>query len=1621
MLSLDITTDPQFISGIVHRPNACTTDPAKDYTCKVTLAGLTPNTVYFYRFSASASEMSNVGRFKTAPLATASAPLHFGFSGDYDGLIRPYALASQLPSQNLDFYMSLGDTIYETASNLTGGTHSGPALNSAATTLTGSSATLNGPPTSTGFATAAQLKADYERKYREQFFPVNTNGQNGLQPMFAGQGNYTTYDNHELGNRQYINGGAPAGGSVGGADGLDMPTGRGVDARKNGSGNPGNVNDANNSPSDYMNRSMGFQTLQNVFLEYQPIADHGTVSNPADPRTNGTKQLYFAQQWGKNAIFINTDARSYRDIRMKSADGSLDDTSAPRANNKDRTYLGATQFAWLKQTLLTAENAGTTWKFVQLSDPIDQIGPIGGSLGLSNLPDFGLPGSPSSYAPVNSDGGKSYIGGYRAERNALLKFIADNHITNVVFIATDDHQNRVNELAYSPSDTENQATYIKVPSVISIVAGPLGATGPDLILNHSFTMAQQYANSLVAAQQAGGIEPFGLMGYPGLHDVFRNGDPTAGTSPQAVDFYSPDTFNFNTLDVTADGKTLTVTSIGMSATAQNAGIEYANGPQAGTIFSFKIDAVAPVVSLVNGFAQTSPTLRNNYDGFAGMQLTVGENPLSVYALGRACLPGNSQTHPVKLVNASTKADVAGATAQVIMLNCTPGQTVYANLANPVTLVPGTTYYLVSQEFKNGDMFYEHAPISVKSDVSVISSVYFNGVQWIAPDSANTSYVPPDMRYTVLSAPSSLAFVLDYNKDYQALRKNFTGFVGAAVSVSRAPLKVTSLGRACAAGDSQTHTVKLVSGATGLDIPGASASVNMAGCIQGQFVYTDLPAVVTLLANTTYYLLSQETTGGDQWYDQGTVRTRPDAVVTDAIFSNGTGWVKQHGLNNSYGPSNFKYSVTNCAVELGCAISTPVVINEVESSGGVPGDWAELYNPGPGPANISGYIFRDNDDTHTYVIPAGTIIPAKGYFVLEEAAFGFGLGAPDATRLFDPTGALADAYSWTVHAATTYGRCPTPAGGFATTGASTKGAANICAAPAGAIVINEVESNGGVPGDWFEIYNTTASAIDLTGWKMLDNDDTHTPFAFPQGTTIAAGGYFVGEEAQFVFGLGAPDSVRIYDPSGALYASYSWTTHATTTYGRCPNGVGDLTTTNSSTKGAANDCGSTGSSTSVKINEVESDQGVPGDWVELYNTGTSSVSLAGFVFKDNDDGHSYIIPSGTSIPAGGYLVLDEAQFVFGLGSADSARLFDPNGVLLDSYSWTAHATTTYGRCPNGTGAFTTTTASTKGTVNACPGDVTYAVWPGGATIQDAGPNNSFFGGNLSGLVYEASGSTAPGVLWGVRNGPSAIFRLIFNGSIWVADTTNNWSLGKQLRYPDGTGDPDSEGITFAGSGSSLGLYVSTERNNSNNGVSRLSVLRYDPLAAGSTLTATQEWNLTADLPVSGPNLGLEAITWVPDTFLTSKSFFDEAKGHTYNPSEYPNHGTGIFFVGLESNGMVYAYALDQGGTTYTKLATISTGFPAVMDLSFDRDSTELWAVCDDTCQGRTVVLRIDATGRFTVARRYERPAGMPNYNNEGFGIAPAALCSGGTKPVFWADDTEDNGQSLRSGTLTCSPL
>jgi hypothetical protein len=90
----------------------------------------------------------------------------------------------------------------------------------------------------------------------------------------------------------------------------------------------------------------------------------------------------------------------------------------------------------------------------------------------------------------------------------------------------------------------------------------------------------------------------------------------------------------------------------------------------------------------------------------------------------------------------------------------------------------------------------------------------------------------------------------------------------------------------------------------------------------------------------------------------------------------------------------------------------------------PGDWVELYNPHPYPLDVSGWVFKDEDDLHEFVFPEGTTVEADGYLVLavDPAAFdslfpdaglyigpvGFGLsGNGELIRLYDDEGVIID--------------------------------------------------------------------------------------------------------------------------------------------------------------------------------------------------------------------------------------------------------------------------------------------------------------------------------------------------------------------------------------------------------------------------------------------------------------------------------------------------------------------------------------------------------------------------------------------------------------------------------------
>jgi hypothetical protein len=309
-----------------------------------------------------------------------------------------------------------------------------------------------------------------------------------------------------------------------------------------------------------------------------------------------------------------------------------------------------------------------------------------------------------------------------------------------------------------------------------------------------------------------------------------------------------------------------------------------------------------------GFALNSPPLRNDFSGFVGMQLTVAGSPIQVTSLGRICATGNSQTHLVKFVAASTGIDVPGASASVSMAGCTPGAFVYALLASAIILPPGGSYYLVSQESMGGDWWYDSGMISTQGVASVTRSIYFYNGSWYGVGGGNTSYVPPDFLYTVVRPSSTPAFVTNYNLSNAPLRNDFGGFVGMKFTVGGTQLNVTSLGRVCVTGNTDTHVIKLVLASTGVDVPGGTASVGMAGCSGGQFIYSALSSPVTLQANTAYYLASQEASGGDQWYDLNGLTTTSDAAVNNSVYFYAGNWNPMAVANTSYVPPNFIYSL-----------------------------------------------------------------------------------------------------------------------------------------------------------------------------------------------------------------------------------------------------------------------------------------------------------------------------------------------------------------------------------------------------------------------------------------------------------------------------------------------------------------------------------------------------------------------------------------------------------------------------------------------------------------------------------------------------------------------------------------
>lgn len=126
---------------------------------------------------------------------------------------------------------------------------------------------------------------------------------------------------------------------------------------------------------------------------------------------------------------------------------------------------------------------------------------------------------------------------------------------------------------------------------------------------------------------------------------------------------------------------------------------------------------------------------------------------------------------------------------------------------------------------------------------------------------------------------------------------------------------------------------------------------------------------------------------------------------------------------------------------------------------------------------------------------------------------------------------------------------------------------------------------------------------------------------------------------------------------------------------------------------------------VLINEVYA---ANPDWIELYNTSDSEVSLDGCILQDDKGAaEEYILPAGMKIPAKGFLVLEGGtHFQFGISSSkgDVIKLFDRKGAIISEVSVPITAVNqSYARTTDGGKEWAITEKITKGKSNLSDGD------------------------------------------------------------------------------------------------------------------------------------------------------------------------------------------------------------------------------------------------------------------------------------------------------------------------------
>jgi LysM repeat protein len=230
-----------------------------------------------------------------------------------------------------------------------------------------------------------------------------------------------------------------------------------------------------------------------------------------------------------------------------------------------------------------------------------------------------------------------------------------------------------------------------------------------------------------------------------------------------------------------------------------------------------------------------------------------------------------------------------------------------SLASPVMLAPNTSYYLVTSETSGGDLFISATGVQSTSIVqSIDGKVQFDTTNgWQPTLNGGVDLGAVDLVATPL--PDMAGQGITSGVQVGGLGAGSGNFQGLQFTTGANPVTVSNLGRWIIANTTttQAHTLELVDQATDSAIASTTLAAGQAGGANGQFEYAALASPVSLAANHSYYLVSNEMTTGDQV--ENFSQMRPSNLITSIdgfVTYNGTAWTFTSRPGFVRGPLDF---------------------------------------------------------------------------------------------------------------------------------------------------------------------------------------------------------------------------------------------------------------------------------------------------------------------------------------------------------------------------------------------------------------------------------------------------------------------------------------------------------------------------------------------------------------------------------------------------------------------------------------------------------------------------------------------------------------------------------------------